>query len=201
MPSAGGFTQQHFFQRVSTSVFVILCLLLVPAATFACLLLGAMICASAGIDDHSTVQNRILWAAVLVGCLGSIFLLVRAERTIPSQVQFATIVPAAHPPVPRAANSDHATRTMDVPEHEIRSEETVEVDQSTTKRGRRSAARAVTPPSLPIHENEAIPEEDLASMEIDQNRTRHGRLVAVHQVTRDVHATCYHSDCLRNKDS
>ena len=82
MPSAGGFTQQHFFQRVSTSVFVILCLLLVPAATFACLLLGAMICASAGIDDHSTVQNRILWAAVLVGCLGSIFLLVRARRSI-----------------------------------------------------------------------------------------------------------------------
>jgi hypothetical protein len=71
--------QPRLLQRMSTPVFILVWLVTVPAAAFAALLLGIIICIIAGIE-HTDAQTRVCLAALVVGFFGSIYLLARARR-------------------------------------------------------------------------------------------------------------------------
>jgi hypothetical protein len=72
-------SQPRLLQRISTPVFILVWLVTVPAAAFAALLLGVIICIIAGIE-HTDAQTRVCLAALVVGFFGSIYLLARARR-------------------------------------------------------------------------------------------------------------------------
>jgi hypothetical protein len=101
MSSAESSSQQNLLQRVSTPLFLFLSLLLVPAATFLSLILGIIVCVVAGVEN-SDLQARIGLAALLIGFVGSIYLLIRARRSPVSQQQQAQITASAPPPLPIA---------------------------------------------------------------------------------------------------
>lgn len=99
MSSAEGSNSQSFLQRISTPLFLVLFLLLVPAASFASVLVGMIVCVIAGVDN-SDLQARIGLAALLIGFVGSIYLLIRARRSpLPQQTQVRTTA-SAPPPLP-----------------------------------------------------------------------------------------------------
>jgi hypothetical protein len=101
MSSAEGSHSQGFLQRISTPLFLVLSLLLVPAASFASVLVGMIVCVIAGVEN-SDLQARIGLAALLIGFVGSIYLLIRARRSpLPQQSQVRTTV-SAPPPLPVA---------------------------------------------------------------------------------------------------
>jgi len=99
MSSAESSNQQNFFQRVSTPLFLVLALLLIPAVSFVSVLLGIIVCVIAGVEN-SDLQARIGLAALLVGFVGSIYLLIRARRAPRSQQQQAGATASAPPPLP-----------------------------------------------------------------------------------------------------
>ena len=101
MSSAESSSQQNLLQRVSTPLFLFLSLLLVPAATLVSVIVGIIVCVIAGVEN-SDLQARIGLAALLVGFVGSIYLLIRARRSPVSQQQQAQITASAPPPLPIA---------------------------------------------------------------------------------------------------
>jgi hypothetical protein len=99
MSSAERFNQQNLLQRVSTPLFLFLCLLLVPAATFVSALVGIIVCVIARVEN-SNVQAGIGLAAQLIGFVGSIYLVIRARRSPVSRPQQAQMTASAPPPLP-----------------------------------------------------------------------------------------------------
>lgn len=78
--------QQSFLQRVSTPLFLVLSLLLLFAGTSVSVFAAMIVCVIAGVEN-SDLQARIGLAATLIGFVGSIYLLIRARRSPPSQQQ------------------------------------------------------------------------------------------------------------------
>src|ERR1700751_3282255 len=70
--------QPRLFQRISSPVFFLIALLIVPTAAFVGLILGATVVVAAGIQSEA--QNWIMLTSLLLGFFGSIYLLVRARR-------------------------------------------------------------------------------------------------------------------------
>jgi hypothetical protein len=101
MSSAESSNEQKLLQRVSTPLFLFLCLLLVPAAIFASVLVGVIVCVIAGVEN-SDLQAGIGLAAQLVGFVGSIYLLLRARRSPVSRPQQAQMTASGPPPLPIA---------------------------------------------------------------------------------------------------
>ena len=101
MSSAESSNQQNLFRRVSTPIFLFLSLLLVPAATLVSVIVSIIVCVIAGVEN-SDLQARIGLAALLVGFVGSIYLLIRARRSPVSQQQQAQMIASAPPPLPIA---------------------------------------------------------------------------------------------------
>jgi hypothetical protein len=113
--SRGNFNQQSLLQRISTPVFVLISLVVVPGAAFAALLLGIIICIIAGIE-HTDAQTRVCLAALVVGFFGSIYLLVRARR---SENRRAPHSVGAPPPLPVALKSLRESSIRKRPEVQI----------------------------------------------------------------------------------
>jgi hypothetical protein len=86
MSSAESSYQQSFLQRVSNPLFLVLSLLLVFAGTSVSVFAAMIVCVIAGVEN-SDLQARIGLAATLVGFVGTIYLLIRARRSSPSQHQ------------------------------------------------------------------------------------------------------------------
>jgi hypothetical protein len=101
MSSAESSNQQNLLRRVSTPIFLFLSLLLVPAATLVSVIVGMIVCVIAGVEN-SDLQVRIGLAALLIGFVGSIYLLIRARRSPVSQQQQAQMTASAPPPLPIA---------------------------------------------------------------------------------------------------
>jgi hypothetical protein len=114
MSSAEGSDQQTLLQRVSTPLFLLLSLLLVPAATFVFVTLVVIVCVIAGVEN-SELQARISLAALLIGFAGSIYLLIRARRSPPSQRQQARVTPSALPPLPTASGMQEEIHRSEMP--------------------------------------------------------------------------------------
>jgi hypothetical protein len=119
MSSAETSDQQNLLRRVSTPIFLIISLLLVPAAASVSLILGGILCVIAGIEN-SDLQTRICLAALLIGFVGSIYLLIRARHSPGSQQQQVQLIASAPPPLPIAPKVQNNT---------IRSEEPAEVSR------------------------------------------------------------------------
>jgi hypothetical protein len=100
MSSAEDSYQQSFLQRVSTPLFLVLSLPLVFAGTSVSVLAAMILCVIAGVEN-SDLQARLGLAATLIGFVGSIYLLIRARRPLPSQRQSRT-TESAPPPLPIA---------------------------------------------------------------------------------------------------
>ncbi|MGV7218861.1 hypothetical protein [Bradyrhizobium sp. UFLA05-112] len=100
MSSAESSYQQSFLQRVSTPLFLVLSLPLVFAGTTVSVLAAMILCVIAGVES-SDLQARLGLAATLIGFVGSIYLLIRARRSPPSQRQSRTTA-SAPPPLPTA---------------------------------------------------------------------------------------------------
>src|SRR5258705_816961 len=101
MSSAESSHQQSFLQRVSAPLFLVLSLLLVFAGTSVSVFAGMIVCVIAGVEN-SDLQARIGLAALLIGFVESIYLLIRARRSPPSQQQQARMTASAPPPLPIA---------------------------------------------------------------------------------------------------
>ena len=99
MSSAEGSNPQSFLQRISTPLFLVLSLLLVPTASFASVLIGMIVCVIAGVEN-TDLQARIGLAALLIGFVGSIYLLIRARRTPLRQQPQVPTTASAPPPLP-----------------------------------------------------------------------------------------------------
>lgn len=99
MSSAESSNQQTFLQRVSTPQFLVLSLLLIFAGTSVSFFAGAIVCIIAGVEN-SDLQARIGVAALLIGLVGTIYLLIRARRSPPSQQQQSRTIASAPPPLP-----------------------------------------------------------------------------------------------------
>jgi hypothetical protein len=111
MSSAESPIRQNLFRRVSTPLFLFLSLLLVPVGTFVSFALGIIVCIVAGIENADS-QARIGLAALLIGFVGSVYLLIRARRSPASQrhqVQIATSAPPPLPIVPEARKARNKT--------------------------------------------------------------------------------------------
>jgi hypothetical protein len=80
------FAEPKLLQRLSTPVFVLLSLLIVPVAAFVLFIMGVILCIIAGIE-HSDAQIWLCLAALVAGFFGSIYLLVRARRVPTSDQQ------------------------------------------------------------------------------------------------------------------
>jgi cbb3-type cytochrome oxidase subunit 3 len=106
MSSAEGSNQRKLLQRASTPLFLFLALLLVPAATSVSVLLGIIVCVIAGVEN-SDLQARIGLAALLIGFVGSIYLLVRARRSPVSRPRKAEMAASAPPPLPIAQEAQN----------------------------------------------------------------------------------------------
>lgn len=129
MSSAEGSIQPNFFRRISTPVFLFLALLLVPAGTFVSIIVGILVCAIAGVEN-SDLQARIGLAALLIGFVGSIYLLIRARRSPPSQQQQARITASAHPPLPIISAVQYDTSRSEEPADTDSYEPTAELMES-----------------------------------------------------------------------
>lgn len=101
MSSAEGSNPQSFLQRASTPLFLFLSLLLVPAATLVSIIVGMILCVIAGVENSDS-QARIGLAALLIGFVGSIYLLIRARRSPASQLRQTQLTASAPPPLPIA---------------------------------------------------------------------------------------------------
>lgn len=99
MSSAESSNQQNLLQRLSTPLFLVLFLLLVPTASFVSVVVGMIVCVIAGVEN-SDLQARIGLAALLIGFIGSIYLLIKARRAPRSQQQQARTIATAPPPFP-----------------------------------------------------------------------------------------------------
>ncbi len=99
MSSAESSNQQSFLQRVSIPLFLVLSLLLIFAGTSMSVFAAMIVCVIAGVEN-SDLQARIGLAATLIGFVGSIYLLIRARRSPPSQQQQERIATNAPPPLP-----------------------------------------------------------------------------------------------------
>lgn len=133
MSSAEGSSSQSFLQRISTPLFLILSLLLVPTASFASVLVGMIVCVIAGVEN-TDLQARIGLAALLIGFVGSIYLLIRARRSrLPQQPQVRATA-STPPPLPIVPA---------VQENIRRSEEPTEADRSTPTADQMEARDAI----------------------------------------------------------
>jgi hypothetical protein len=106
MSSAETSDQQNLLQRVSTPLFLFLSFLLVPAGTFVFVTVVVIACVIAGVDNPD-LQARISLAALLIGFVGSIFLLIRARRSPVSERQQVQTKASAPPPLPIAPEAQH----------------------------------------------------------------------------------------------
>ncbi|TFW57945.1 hypothetical protein CT676_27505 [Bradyrhizobium sp. MOS001] len=114
MSSAESSYQQSFLQRVSTPFFLVLSLLLVFAGTSVSVFAAMIVCVIAGVEN-SDLQARLGLAATLIGFVGSIYLLIRARRSPPSQKQQARTTASAPPPLPIGQAVQHDIRRSDEP--------------------------------------------------------------------------------------
>jgi hypothetical protein len=73
-----------------------------------------IVCVIAGVDN-SDLQARISLAALLVGFVGSIFLLIRARRSPVSERQQVRTTASAPPPLPIAPEVQHETSRSEEP--------------------------------------------------------------------------------------
>lgn len=97
--------EPRLLQRLSTPVFILVSLVVVPTAAFAALLLAIIVCMIAGVD-HTDAQMPICLAALLVGFFGSIYLLAKARR--PSSIEPQPAPPTGirvPPPLPASVRS------------------------------------------------------------------------------------------------
>lgn len=122
MSSAESSYQQSFLQRVSTPLFLVLSLLLLFAGTSVSVFAAMIVCVIAGVEN-SDLQARIGLAATLIGFVGSIYLLIRARRSPPSQQRTTASAP---PPLPlvHAVQDDirRSDGSADGDEHEATAE-------------------------------------------------------------------------------
>jgi hypothetical protein len=127
MSSAESSNQQTFLQRVSTPLFLVLSLLLVFAGTSVSVFAGMIVCVIAGVEN-SDLQARIGLAALLIGFVGSIYLLIRARRSSPSQQQQAWTTASTPPPLPIVHAVQDDIRRSDEPAEVDRHQATAEPD-------------------------------------------------------------------------
>jgi hypothetical protein len=114
MSSAENSIRPNVLRRVSTPIFLLLALLLIPAGTFVSLTVGILVCVIAGIES-TDLQARIGLAALLIGFVGSIYLTVRARR--PPSLRQANITANQPPPLTASrATQSHAPQSDDLPE-------------------------------------------------------------------------------------
>ena len=113
MSSAESSIRQSFFRRVSTPVFLLLTLLLVPAGTFVSFTVGILVCIVAGVEN-ADAQARIGLAALLIGFACSIYLVTKARRS-PAPRKAGMAANAAPPPLPPRMQYD-PPRSDDPPE-------------------------------------------------------------------------------------
>jgi hypothetical protein len=99
MSSAESSYRQSFLQRLSTPLFLVLSPLLIFAGTSVSVFAAMIVCVIAGVEN-SDLQARLGLAATLIGFVGSIYLLIRARRSPPSEQQQARTNANAPPPLP-----------------------------------------------------------------------------------------------------
>lgn len=99
MPSAEDSNPQGFLQRASTPLFLFLSFLFVPSATLVSVIVGMILCVIAGVENSDS-QARIGLAALLIGFVGSIFLLIRVRRSPASRPKQAQLIASSPPPLP-----------------------------------------------------------------------------------------------------
>jgi hypothetical protein len=98
-------------------------LLLVFAGTFVCVTVVVI----AGVEN-SELQARIGLDALLIGIVGSIYLLIRARRSPVSREQRAQIIPSAPPPLPIAQEMQQSMSRSEEPAQDDGHEATAEPD-------------------------------------------------------------------------
>ncbi|WP_315795692.1 hypothetical protein [Bradyrhizobium sp. SZCCHNRI3043] len=129
MSSAESSNRQSLLQRVPTPLFLVIALFLLFAGTSLSFFAGAIVCVIAGVDN-SDLQARIGVAALLIGFVGSIYLLIRARRSPRSQPQQSRTVATAPPPLPiiHAVQDDSRRRNKSAEgdEHEATAEQDIE---------------------------------------------------------------------------
>jgi hypothetical protein len=139
MSSAESSIPPNFFRRISTPAFLFLASIVVPAGAFVSLIVGILVCIIGGIEN-ADAQARIGLAALLIGFVGSIYLVVRARRSrAPRQAKLATVQPP--PVIPAAQNdmrgNDDRPDAVRYGATEVNSEELEgNVDQTTTESAR-----------------------------------------------------------------
>jgi hypothetical protein len=127
MSSAESSNQQSLLQRVSTPLFLVLSLLLVFAGTSVSVFASMIVCVIAGVEN-SDLQARIGLTALLIGFVGSIYLLIKARRSPVSQQQQARMTASAPLPLPIAHAMQDDIRGSEEPAEVDRCEETSEPD-------------------------------------------------------------------------
>ncbi|WP_375762481.1 hypothetical protein ACE10W_37280 [Bradyrhizobium sp. B025] len=91
-----------------------------------------IVCVIAGVEN-SDLQARIALAALLIGFVGSIYLLIRARRSPPSQQQQAWATASAPSPLPIVYAVQDDKRGSEEPAEVDRYEETSEPDNEDTE--------------------------------------------------------------------
>jgi hypothetical protein len=134
MSSAEGSNQQKLLQRASTPLFLFLSLLFVPAATLVSVVLGMIVCVIAGVEN-SDLQARIGLAALLIGFVGSIYLLIRARRSPVSHPQQAKMAASVPPPLPIAQEVQNDKSRSQEPTKVSRYEAAVEANSEVVEGG------------------------------------------------------------------